>query len=57
MSTPGATTSGFASASYQVGPRELKSATMSSTRARVWNVCAAPTVMADGALPGELMPP
>ena len=53
---PGATMSGLANASYQVGPRELKRATLSSERVSVSNVSIAPTVIADGALPGELMP-
>jgi hypothetical protein len=53
---PGATTSGFANASYQVGPRELKSETRSSVRAVVPKVREAPTVIAEGALPGDVIP-
>ena len=53
---PGATTSGFAWPSYQVGPRELYAAMLSSLRLLVPFVSRAPTVMADGALPGEAMP-
>ena len=53
---PGATTSGLAKASNHVGPRELYGATASSPRATVSCVIAAPTVIADGALPGEVMP-
>src|SRR5690242_5203323 len=54
---PGATTSGFANPSYHVGPRELYGATTSSSRTIVLKVDAAPTVMADGALPGDVTPP
>jgi hypothetical protein len=50
---PGATTSGLAYASYQVGPRELNGATTSSERVTVFFVSTAPTVMADGALAGD----
>src|SRR5262244_1016686 len=53
---PGATMSGLTNPSYHVGPRELYSATTSSVRVVVSNVRVAPTVMADGAFPGELMP-
>ena len=48
--------SGLANASYQLGPRELNGATWSSDRTGVPCVSRAPTVMADGALPGEVMP-
>ena len=41
----------------QLGPRELYSATVSSSRVLVPWVRVAPTVMADGALPGDVMPP
>ena len=51
---PGATTSGFAAASYQVGPRELYDATRSSRGDAVFIVSSAPTVIADGALPGDV---
>src|SRR5712691_2952321 len=54
--SPGATTSGLAKPSYQDGPRELYGATTSSPRPMVPNVRAAPTVMADGAFPGDVMP-
>src|SRR4026209_530034 len=54
---PGATTSGLASASYHVGPRELYGATTSSWRVTVFCVITAPTVMAECALPGDVMPP
>ena len=50
---PGAMMSGFANASYHVGPRELYEGMVSSDRASVCFVSSAPTVMADGALPGE----
>jgi|SRR5438067_12575819 len=53
---PGATTLGFTSASNHVGPRELYSATLSSSRETVSCVATAPTVIADGALPGEVTP-
>ena len=48
--------SGFANPSYQLGPRELYAATRSSLLAAVSNVLAAPTVIASGALPGDVMP-
>src|SRR5262249_43122327 len=51
---PGATRSGFWKASYHVGPRELYHVTTSSSRVTVWNVSRAPTVMALGALPGDV---
>src|SRR5262245_48248115 len=53
---PGARMSGLPMPSYHVGPRELKGATRSSPREIVPLVTAAPTVMADGALPGDAMP-
>ena len=53
---PGATTSGFANASYHVGPRELNGATRSSSRVSLLFVLLAPAVMADGALPGDVSP-
>src|SRR5207248_10756510 len=53
---PGATTSGFANPSYQVGPDELYGATRSSLLIAVSNGLLAPTVIASGALPGEVMP-
>jgi hypothetical protein len=56
MPAPGATTSGLAMPSYQDGPRELKLVTRSSARRSVPKVFEAPTVIADGALPGEAMP-
>ena len=48
--------SGLAKASYHVGPRELNVATSSSDLTAVPCVNRAPTVMADGALPGEVTP-
>jgi len=48
--------SGFANASCQVGPRELNGATPSSDRTVVACVSSAPAVIADGALPGDVMP-
>ena len=54
---PGATTSGLTARSMAVGPRELYGATRSSDRVRVPAVSMAPTVMANGELPGEVMPP
>src|SRR3954463_12973076 len=54
--SPGATTTGLAKPSYHEGPRELYGATRSSPRATVSNVFTAPTVMADGALPGDATP-
>src|SRR5258705_13710834 len=53
---PGATTSGFAKPSYQVGPDELYGAIRSSLLIAVSKVLLAPTVIASGALPGEVMP-
>src|SRR6185295_16867922 len=53
---PGATMSGFCNPSYHVGPRELYHATVSSAREIVCSVSTAPTVIADGAFPGEVMP-
>ena len=53
---PGATTSGFANPSNHVGPRELYAATRSSCRDTVSAVVDTPTVMADGELPGDVMP-
>ena len=53
---PGATRSGLAVPSYHVGPRELYAATRSSVRMLVSNVLTDPTVIADGALPGDRMP-
>src|SRR5690242_17127431 len=53
---PGASRSGFAKPSYHVGPRELYGATLSSARETVSAPRSAPTVIADGALPGEVMP-
>ena len=40
-----------------VGPRELKSATSSSSRFSVPIVLDAPTVITHGALPGDVMLP
>src|SRR5262245_37420253 len=54
---PGATRSGLADQSRNVGPRELKLATASSPRSVVPLVVPAPTVRTHGALPGALMPP
>ena len=54
---PGATTSGFAKPSNQEGPRELKGSMRSSALMTVLRGFIEPTVMADGALPGEAMPP
>ena len=55
--TPGATTSGLAMRSIAVGPRELKSAIVSSARAMVPMWLAAPTVSTHGALPGAVIAP
>jgi hypothetical protein len=49
-------TSGLAIPSYHDGPRELYPARRSSVRTTVLFVVAAPTVIAEGALPGEAMP-
>jgi hypothetical protein len=49
-------TSGFRRPSYHVGPRELNGDTSSSRRDAVDLCRAEPTVSADGALPGEVMP-
>ncbi len=54
---PGASTSGFAYPSNQLGPRELYGATVSSACVAVLFRFTVPTVMADGALPGDEMPP
>jgi hypothetical protein len=54
---PGATMSGFAWPSYHAGPRELHGATSSSRREIVSIVMSDPTVIADGAVPGDAMPP
>ena len=56
MRRPGAATSGLRKPSIAVSPRELQSAMRSSLRAAVPIVSTAPTVIADGALPGEVMP-
>src|SRR5687768_5239396 len=48
--------SGLTKPSYHVGPRELKGDTSSSARELVDLCRSDPTVRADGALPGELMP-
>ena len=53
---PGATKSGLANPSYHDGPRELYGATRSSPRVTVSTCATAPTVIADGALPGDAMP-
>src|ERR1051326_5433295 len=53
---PGATRSGFGSASYHVGPAALYGVSRSSPRSSVFAVSNAPTVIADGALPGQVMP-
>src|SRR5690349_7533059 len=57
MSTPGATTSGFAVKSIALGPRELNAATASSARAAVPISLDAPTVSTQGAFPGAPTPP
>ena len=49
-------TSGLLRPSNHVGPRELNGDTSSSLRVAVDLVRAEPTVSADGALPGEVMP-
>ena len=41
---------------HHVGPRELYGATRSSVRVFVSNVLTDPTVIAEGALPGDRMP-
>ena len=53
---PGASTSGLAKPSYHVGPRELKADAVSSRRSAVPCTSRLPAVMADGALPGDVMP-
>ncbi len=53
---PGATTSGLTRPSYHVGPRELYRDSRSSPRSAVPSWSNAPTVMAEGALPGDVMP-
>ena len=53
---PGATTSGFTKPSNHVGPRDEKSGITSSVRVVVCRVSIAPTVIADGALPGDVRP-
>src|SRR5688572_11642576 len=54
---PGASTSGLMRPSYHVGPRELNGDTSSSERSRFLFDRSDPTVSAEGALPGELIPP
>ena len=54
---PGATTSGFTPKSYFVGPRELYGASLSSDVSTVPFVSIAPTVIANGELPGDVTPP
>ena len=54
---PGARRSGFTTRSYIDGPRELDIATVSSDRSTVPHVLSAPTVIAYGELPGDVMPP
>ena len=54
---PGATRSGFAMKSIAVGPRELKSPSVSSPRVSVPFVLDAPTVSTHGAFAGAVMPP
>src|SRR5215510_554626 len=54
---PGAARSGLTAKSYFVGPRELYVAIVSSERLAVPHVLMAPTVIAYGELPGEVMPP
>ena len=49
--------SGLTVMSNRAGPRELYSATVSSDRPTVPHVFSAPTVMANGELPGDVMPP
>src|SRR5258705_396392 len=56
MLLPGATTSGFTKPSCHVGPRELYADTSSSAGVTVPFVLPATTVIADGALPGEVTP-
>src|SRR5689334_23251160 len=53
---PGATRSGFWKPSYQVGPRDEYHGMLSSLRVAVPFMSSDPTVMADGALPGEFIP-
>src|SRR5688572_14061189 len=53
---PGARTSGLTKPSYHVGPRELNGDTSSSKRELEPLLRSEPTVRADGALPGELIP-
>ena len=48
--------SGFARPLYHVGPRELYAATLSSRRDAVFLVFTAPTVMTEGAFPGDVTP-
>ena len=54
---PGAAMSGFTARSKRVGPRELYVATVSSLRLAVPQVLSAPTVIASGEFPGDVMPP
>src|SRR5262252_3062604 len=54
---PGAATAGFIVKSYLVGPRELYVAIVSSLRFTVPAVLTAPTVIANGELPGDVTPP
>ncbi len=54
---PGATRSGLISPSNRVGPRELYVHTTSSDRCAVAFVFRQPTVIANGELPGTLIPP
>src|SRR6266852_314709 len=54
---PGATRSGLTRRSYRVGPRELYDVIVSSDRTTVPCVFNAPTVMASGEFPGDVIPP
>src|SRR5262245_47999159 len=54
---PGAARSGLALLSYLVGPLDEYVVTLSSSREAVPKVLVAPTVIANGELPGDAMPP
>ena len=56
MLSPTVTKSGLTRPSCHVGPRELNAATSSSPRLTVPFVMTAPTVSADLALAGEVIP-
>ena len=53
---PLTTTSGLAKPSYHVGPRELYGATASCVIVWLPRASTDPTLIADGALPGDVIP-